>query len=96
MEQEIQGLKAERVQKELEQLPEWQLTHPDATTIEWQQSFASFNRIVEVMVDIAVFAERYGRTVDVTVEGGALSVRLGMNGLTEADLELAKAISGAC
>ncbi len=96
MTEEIRGLKAERVQKELEQLPEWQLTHRDATQIEWKQMFSSFNRIVEVLVDIAVFAERFGRTADISVQGGSLTVRLGMNGLTEADLELAKAISSSC
>ena len=93
MDQGIQGLKAERVQKDLLELPGWQMATSGATTVEWRQTFSTFNRIVEILVDIAVWAVRAGRTPDISVRGNELTVRLGMDGLTEADLDLAKEIS---
>ncbi len=96
MEQEIQGLKPERIQDHLAEFPDWQLAEPGSTTIVWRQTFPSFNRIIEVLVDVAIWAERFGRTPDVSVQGNGLTLRLGMNGLIEADLKLAQAISTAC
>ncbi len=93
MGQENQGLKAERVQEDLVELPGWQTAEPGTTIVEWRQTFASFNQVIEILVDVALFAERFGRTPDISVQGGELTVRLGMNGLTEADFDLAKAIS---
>ncbi len=93
MSEEIQGLKPERIQLELLDLPDWHQIAPGSTTIEWRQPFSSFNRIIEILVDVALFAERFGRTPDISTQGHELTVRLGMNGLTKADLAFAKAIS---
>ena len=96
MKEEIQGLKPERIQDHLVELPEWQQTDPEATTIEWRQTYSSFTRVVQTLVDIEIFAEHFERIPDISVQSNGLTVRLGMNGLTEADLKFAKAISKSC
>ncbi len=93
MDQDIQGLKPERIQNDIAALPGWQSAGEETTLVDWRQSFSSFNRIIEALVDIALLAERYARTPDITVQSNALTVRLGMNGLTPADRDLARAIS---
>ncbi len=89
-------MKPERIQGRLAQLPDWQLVASPSAVIEWQQKFSSFNRVVEVLVEIALLVERFGRVPEVSVQGNVLTLRLGTGGLEEADFDLAEAISKSC
>ncbi len=97
MEPEIQNrLKAERVQNRLLDVPDWALVATATESIEWTQAFSSFNQIIEILVEVAMLVSRFGRAPELSVQGNELTVRLGMDGLTEADFDLAQAISKAC
>ena len=88
-------LKPERVQDRLQDVPEWQVA-TTTESLEWTQTFEDLDGIIGILVEIAMLVGRFGRAPNFSVQGNELTVRLGMDGLTEADFDLAAAISNSC
>ncbi len=89
-------MKPERIQDRLVQVPDWRTITVQSEAIEWTQVFTGFNQVIEILVQIAMLVENFRRIPEITVRGNGLTLRLGSDGLEDADFDLAEAISNSC
>ncbi len=86
-------MKPERIQDRLVEVPEWKKVAVLSEVIEWHQTFSSFNQVIEVLVEIALLVERFGRAPEIRIQGNGLTLRLGTGGLEDADFDFAEVVS---